>query len=37
MPHVVIEDACDLGIARQDLQLTTVRNASEILKLVDVT
>ena len=36
MPHVVIEGACDLGIACQGLQPATVRNASEILKLVDV-
>ena len=36
MPHVVIEDIGDLGIACQNLQLTTVRNGSEILKLVDV-
>lgn len=36
MPHVVIEDAGDLGIACQGLQLTTVRNGSEILKVVDV-
>lgn len=36
MPHIVIEDAGDLGIACQGLQLTTVRNGSEILKVVDV-
>ena len=36
MPHVVIEDADDLGIACQGLQPTTVRNGSEILKVVDV-
>ena len=36
MPHVVIEDAGDLGIACQGLKLTTVRNGSEILKVVDV-
>ena len=36
MPHVVIEDADDLGITCQGLQLTTVRNGSEILKVVDV-
>ena len=36
MPHVVIEDAGDLGIACQGLKLTTVQNGSEILKVVDV-
>jgi hypothetical protein len=36
MPHVVIEDAGDLGIACQALKLTTVQNGSEILKVVDV-
>lgn len=36
MPHVVIEDADDLGIACQGLQLTTLRNGSGILKVVDV-
>ena len=36
MPHVVIEDACDLGIACQGIKLTAVRNGSEILKVVDV-
>jgi hypothetical protein len=36
MPHVVIEDAGDLGIACQGIKLATVRNGSEILKVVDV-
>ena len=36
MPHVVIEEALDLGIACQSVQLAAVRNGSEILKVVDV-
>jgi hypothetical protein len=36
MPHVVIEEAIDLGSASQGIKLTTVRNGSEILKVVDV-
>ena len=36
MPHVVIEEAIDLAVACQSIQLTAVRNGSEILKVVDV-
>lgn len=36
MPHVVIEEALDLGIACQSIQLATSRNGSEILRVVDV-
>ncbi len=36
MPHVVIEGAIDLAVACQSIQLTAVRNGSEILKVVDV-
>jgi hypothetical protein len=36
MPHVVIEEARDLGVACQSIQLSALRNGSEILKVVDV-
>ncbi len=36
MPHVVIEDALDLPVACRALELTAVRNGSEILKVGDV-
>jgi len=36
MPHVVIEEALDLGRACQGLTLAPVRDGSEILKVVDV-
>ena len=36
MPHVVIEEACDLGAACAGLKPSMVRNGSEILKVVDV-
>jgi hypothetical protein len=36
MPHVVIEEALNLAVASQSIQLTAVRNGSEILKVVDV-
>ncbi len=36
MPHVVIEEALDLGTACQGIELATVRNGSEFLKLGDV-
>src|SRR6478736_3392113 len=36
MPHVVIEEALDLGIACQSVQVAAVRSGSEILKVVDV-
>jgi hypothetical protein len=36
MPHIVIEEALDLGIACQGIKLSVVRNGSEILKVVDV-
>lgn len=36
MPHVVIEEAIDLAVACQSIQLTAVRNGSEILKVVDI-
>ncbi len=36
MPHVVIEETHDLGIACQGIKLAAVRNGSEILKVADV-
>ena len=36
MPHVVIEEALDLAVACQSVQLTADRNGSEILKVVGV-
>ena len=36
MPHIVIEEAPDLGIACQGIKSSVVRNGSEILKVVDV-
>ena len=36
MPHVVIEEALDLGLACQGIKLAAVRSGSEILKVVDV-
>jgi hypothetical protein len=36
MPHVVIEEALDLGLACQGIKLAAARNGSEILKVVDV-
>jgi hypothetical protein len=36
MPHIVIEEAADLGFACQGIKLSVVRNGSEILKVVDV-
>ena len=36
MPHVVIEEALDLGLACQGIKIAAVRNGSEILKVVDV-
>jgi hypothetical protein len=36
MPHVVIEEAPDLAIACQAIQISVARNGSEILKVVDV-
>jgi hypothetical protein len=36
MPHVVIDEALDLGLACQGIKLAAVRNGSEILKVVDV-
>jgi hypothetical protein len=36
MPHVVIEEALELGEACQALQLATSRSGSEILRVVDV-
>jgi hypothetical protein len=36
MPHVVIEEALDLGLACQGLTLEAVRSGSEILRVVDV-
>ena len=36
MPHVVIEEALDLRIACESIQLAALRNGSEILKVVDV-
>lgn len=36
MPHVVIEEALDLGSACQGIKLAAVRDGGEILKVVDV-
>jgi hypothetical protein len=36
MPHVVIEEALDLGAACQAIPLATVRSGSEILRVVDL-
>jgi hypothetical protein len=36
MPHVVIEEALDLGAACQSIKIAAVRNGSEILRVVDV-
>ena len=36
MPHVVIEEARDLGAACKGLKASTVRNGSEILRVLDV-
>jgi hypothetical protein len=36
MPHVVIEEALDLGLACQGIEIAAVRDGSEILKVVDV-
>lgn len=36
MPHVVIEEALDLGIACQGIELSVVRTGDEILKVMDV-
>ena len=36
MPHVVIEEALDLGLACQGIKIAAVRNGSEILKVMDV-
>lgn len=36
MPHVVIEEALDLGLACQGIKVAAVRNGGEILKVVDV-
>jgi hypothetical protein len=36
MPHVVIEEALDLGLACQAITLAVVRSGGEILKVVDV-
>lgn len=36
MPHVVIEEAPDLGAACQAIELATVRGDGEILRVVDV-
>ena len=36
MPHVVIEEALDLGVACQGIKVGAVRNGSEILKVLDV-
>ena len=36
MPHVVIEEALDLGLACQGIKVAAVRNGSEILKVVEV-
>ena len=35
MPHVVIEEAPDLGIACHSVKVSVERNGSEILKVVD--
>ena len=36
MPHVVIEETVDLGIACQGIKLSATRNGNEILKVVDI-
>jgi hypothetical protein len=36
MPHVVLEEALDLGVACQAIKLETLRSGSEILRVVDV-
>jgi hypothetical protein len=36
MPHVVIDEALDLGLACRGIELAAVRNGSEILKVVEV-
>lgn len=36
MPHVVIEEAPQLGLACQGIKLSVAREGSEILKVVDV-
>jgi hypothetical protein len=36
MPHVVIEEALDLGLACRGIKIAAVRNGSEILRVVDV-
>ena len=36
MPHVVIEEASDLGRACQSIQLASMRSGGEILKVIDV-
>jgi hypothetical protein len=36
MPHVVIEEAVDLGLACQGIKVAAARSGSEILKVVDV-
>ena len=36
MPHVVIEEALDLGLVSQGIKLTVTRTGGEILKVVDV-
>jgi hypothetical protein len=36
MPHVVIDEALDLGAACRGIKIAAVRNGSEILRVVDV-
>ena len=36
MPHVVIEEVVDLAAASQSVQIASVRNGSEVLKISDV-
>jgi hypothetical protein len=36
MPHVVLEEALDLGRACQGIELAVARSGAEILKVVDV-
>ena len=36
MPHVIIEEALDLASACQSIETATVRNGTEILKVIDV-
>jgi hypothetical protein len=36
MPHVVIEETLDLGLACQGISLASARSGGEILKVVDV-